>query len=882
MSRKRGFEDEDDDVAYEPAMPRGPAAKRSSYEDRGAEPHWKRQRRPRQSHEVEVMKNLSSSIAVLGDYNDKIPLELKTLSEEIVTEWGSEEFRTHFTQYIYAIIIEQPQKVFLVSALLQVADARNSKIAADTVAFIETKAQELLDGQNKNEDCGQLTRLKLIARFLATMIPIYDSVEPVIQFYKDMLELANVKRDNRHGASELVFVGFTLSIPYLLNAKNDDEIKSQCQDLVEVASNFEIKEDGLPQFPENPPYTAQNVAKLALAAVKPLDLSIFPNVGELVAPLIEEIKSGKDDDAPREEETLHHFLGLSVPKDLLEAPLLGVNDQLWESSRYPLQVFLNKDLELGPPIESYVSLLIRDVIQDIVQNMEFNRITVSRQLLMTWHYFNDKLFAKPNSSEDKLTIVHDMGTGVDLVHDLENNADIPDSMKETMLDSARRIDEEFKQGYTSTWKLENLIVEAILDLMFALPKSTLPGVYYQILLADTCGRDWTLVRRSPHSNEKVPFSKVVGEALKTLYQESESLDFDLRIRYVCWMLLQLDNFNFDWQWDEWAEEAKQLEDDPYNPKEYIIRNVIAKEVRISTPNQIRKSLPAEMSHYTNLALKDKQQLIEYDTAFFGEELSTTSAEENDSVLQEEIKAASTEKSTDSGNAEVYHLIEQYLFNNEAHPPHETCHAIYTNIQEGESLQSFNDLVVELKPKLEAVDVERYIVALVAQSVCIIGSRSLSVIEGGALELCGDKLRKVLGLPVDETIENDQFLNIDNYDERQDWVINSVIRLWNNEPRIGYLVLEKFRNRGLISSEHLLKSLFAEDLLTKEVYAVELLDRILFEEAKQEPRELFVKLALESIKATENKWNKSGFRSLLKSRVSQMGDPALDTLVLKAE
>ncbi|GME83361.1 unnamed protein product [Ambrosiozyma monospora] len=162
------------------------------------------------------------------------------------------------------------------------------------------------------------------------------------------------------------------------------------------------------------------------------------------------------------------------------------------------------------------------------------------------------------------------------------------------------------------------------------------------------------------------------------------------------------------------------------------------------------------------------------------------------------------------------------------------------------MQEFNNLVADLKNKIQETDpdhklvanFDRYLVSLVAQSICIIGSRSLSVIEGGALELCGGKLRKVLGLKPDENeeeetgeLDNNQFEPLDEAGIalRQSWLIEGVLRLWNNEPRIGYLILEKMKNKGFLKPYQLLESLFKNNenlIAVTECYATELLNRLI--------------------------------------------------------
>ncbi|VEU21699.1 DEKNAAC102275 [Brettanomyces naardenensis] len=888
-NRKRGFEDSD--TEYEPTSAAGASASGERFSS-GGEGRFKRPRRPQLPRELEVLKDVCQAISQLGDPSDRLEADWKSLSKTIADEFSNDDFQENFLEHIYAVATEQPHKVFAVSGLVQSCNARNPAIGAAIVDHLQRKAQEILDGLDgedsyDDDEPGVFTRLKLVTRLLAVLSPILVSVDPVLEVFRALIQSAvrlQAETDSRSSVAELVYYSFTLSIPYILTVdRDDDDLKNKCEELFSEAEKFEIRASEYPSdlfqhfrasnkdlLPNEP----TQLVSLVGPAVKKLDLGIFSEVQERINNVVEELRKEKDDgdeemkteeDEEKDSGVLHELNSLTVPppESFESVKVSGTVDSLWVYPRYILEIFQkrNSSFSTVPPVDSYESLIIRDLIQDLVQSTEFNRITVSRQLLALIHYVNDKLFAKPNSSEDKLTIVNDMRNGVDLINDLDNNPDIPATMRETMLASAKKIQLEFDEGYKSTWKMEQTITESVLDLMFHLPISTLPAVYYQTLLADTCGRDWTLMRKSDESSEKVTFAKTIGAALRFFYKNSRTLDFSIKARYVCWMLVQISNFNFDWQWSEWVGDASKLSQSVYHPTIFLLHNIIAKEVRVSTPKLIRKTLPDELKKYTDLSLMSGDEIVDYDSQLFGVELAKSSQKANSETIAAELNDSSSQD--DLGNAEIFHLLDQYLFNNQEHRYHDVCHSIYTNMQEGESMQSFNDLVAELKEQIlgnpgSVEDVEKYIVTLIVQSVCIIGSRSLSVIEGGALELCGDRIREVLGIPTlgeEEAIENDQFSEITNTAERQKWLIEAVLRLWNNEPRVGFLILEKMRNKRLVKSSQIIASLFefADHLLViTEIYADELLDRLLFEEAenesesKEEKQSIFATAVVQSL------------------------------------
>lgn len=887
INRKRSFEEADSD--YEPSGLDAHGEKRPQEND------YETNKRRRVRHhsnlppEIETLKEICGGISRLGEHKSLLSSDLVFLSRDIANWIGEGDFKQNFLSFIYANVVEQPEKMQIVSLLVRCCNVRNADIGEAVVSHFSGKIEETLtkiqNGQlatarhnGDDNEPGEVTRLKLESRFLALLAPILTSTDPVLELFHKLISTSislQEQKPSYSGLAEELYVSFMLSVPYLVYATDSvEEIKQKCSKVVEEGSKFEIKHSTYPEkfalcfHSEDKnllPYEPTRIASLVVDSVKDLDVSVFADYHAETVEALERVqnddkaknsesKEPADGDVEMKEEDIvekkHEIPSFEVPSadEFAKIELSGTVDSLWKYPRFFNEVFTQGDSSFAtiPPKNSYVRLLLQDIIQDEVQNMEFNRITVSRHLMGILGFINDKLFAKLNSSDDKLTIVNDMLNGVDLVENLESNPEIPDNMKEKMLASAKKIQVEFEEGYKSTWKIEQVVTEAVADLMLHVPSTTLPAVYYQNLLADTCGRDWALMKKSEDSAEKVAFAKTVASAIDFFYRNGKTLDYDARRRFICWMAVQLGSFNFEWKWTEWLDEFLKLGESTYHPTVYMLHNIVGKEVRLSTPSFIRSTLPKQLHQFTDLSLLDQDQVLQFDTLLFGDALAKQCKEANAEFLKSDFEDAKPSDEAASGNAETFHLLNQYLFNNEDHIFHETCHNIYTNMQEGESLQSFNDLIAELTSQIKEADeseqpkcgIARYIVVLVTQSVCVIGSRSLSVIDGGALELCGDKIRKVLGLELKdkdtdaEDIDNDQFSDVSDTQQRQKWVIEAVLRLWNREPRIGYLILEKMRNKDLVTSSQIVESLFTAHgtkipALT-ELYADELLDRLLLQ------------------------------------------------------
>ncbi|GME77352.1 unnamed protein product [Ambrosiozyma monospora] len=665
---------------------------------------------------------LTKDVCKLGEYPPGLAGDIDYVSHPIAMEFQKEalddEFKTSILDYIHSMIIEQPHKLPIMSGLVQVCNAKAGKFGAFVLEYFLFKAQGILDGLKQetkkddsdgdakmneeggekktdsdevpSEECGSFTRLKLIIRFIATLIPIIEDVDSVIFMFEQFLNIAiklQEKNEFRSPLGELLYYETLVSIPYILasvssskKTKSQDEestegatennltseIKAKCEKLIEIAKTFTIKKTPFPaelfahfksSNPSLLPYEPKNVIDLILPAVekaiKDEDLSIFLDINTLISSYIDaalirasEVAAAAENDTEDQKEeqetkpnatTKHALTQLSFPDlsvfekwEKLNTPASGNVDSLWAYPRFVLEIFnsSNNDFDTVPKYDSYASLILRDVIQDLVQNIEFNRVTVSRQLLVLHFFFNEKMFAKPNSSVDKLTIVNDLASGVDLISDLENNKDIPEDMKRPMIRSARHIQREFDEGYRSTWKMEEIVADGILNLLFNLPSTSIPNMYYETLLADTCGRDWAIMRKTENSKEKVTFAKVLGGAIRFFYKNVKYLDFELRGKFADWMLLQLSNFNFDWAWNDWSEDLKVLQGSIYHPTIYLIKNVISKEIRVSTPATIKSTLPAEFQRFIRLSLKNKHEVAAYDAQFFGEKLSESVAQAN--------------------------------------------------------------------------------------------------------------------------------------------------------------------------------------------------------------------------------------------------------------
>lgn len=91
----------------------------------------------------------------------------------------------------------------------------------------------------------------------------------------------------------------------------------------------------------------------------------------------------------------------------------------------------------------------------------------------------------------------------------------------------------------STWKTEDLAVDAIFSQILLLPAPEHKLVYYHSMVTETC-------KIAPGA-----IAPSLGRAIRYLYRNSESLDLELCYRFMDWFSHHLSNFDYRWKWIEW-------------------------------------------------------------------------------------------------------------------------------------------------------------------------------------------------------------------------------------------------------------------------------------------------------------------------------------------
>ena len=201
---------------------------------------------------------------------------------------------------------------------------------------------------------------------------------------------------------------------------------------------------------------------------------------------------------------------------------------------------------------------MRDVLVDTINILDFNRLATARFLADVDCYFASGTFVKRATPFDKL--------------------------------------KDFA-GSGSTWKPEDVAVDAVFSQMLQLPAPPHKLVYYHSVLTEFC-------RIAPAA-----VAPSLGRAIRFAYRAIGDLDRELGHRFLDWFSHHLSNFGFTWKWTEWwvpllgrsppmlppmLTSFCRTDDVPLpdiHPKKAFILGALDKEIRLSFAQRIKGTLP---------------------------------------------------------------------------------------------------------------------------------------------------------------------------------------------------------------------------------------------------------------------------------------------------
>lgn len=326
-----------------------------------------------------------------------------------------------------------------------------------------------------------------------------------------------------------------LTIPYAVAAAPDktEKLATELLDKTEVIAGEPHALQNLidpfhPEADEKSPAATMSFlgllqTQLQAEASSGWKLSCLPRPWKM--PLEEVEQQEKLDNCPT-----HKLPAITIPETLIAGPR-PLFPEIFFS------VYLGQDIESVPPVTSIASSLIRDNLVDTINVLHFNRSVAARRLIDIDNYFAEGTFVSRATPFDQIR-------------------DLPPGK--------------------STWKPEDIVVDAVFSQLFLLPAPEQKLVYYHSVLTEAC-------RIAPAA-----IAPSFGRAIRFLYRNIGRLDIELGQRFTDWFSHHLSNFGFTWKWTEWTADVKLPN---LHPCKAFIMGAIDKEIRLSFAGRIRKTLP---------------------------------------------------------------------------------------------------------------------------------------------------------------------------------------------------------------------------------------------------------------------------------------------------
>ncbi len=163
-------------------------------------------------------------------------------------------------------------------------------------------------------------------------------------------------------------------------------------------------------------------------------------------------------------------------------------------------VYADQDIETVPSTSDVASSILRDSLVDTINILDYNRNATAKFLIDLDCYFSSETFVKRATQFDKL----------------------------------RNVEEG-----RSTWKPEDVAVDAVFSQLLQLPMAEHKLVYYHSVLTEAC-------KIAPAA-----IAPSLGRAIRWLYKNVDGMDLELVYRFMDWFSHHLSNFGFTWKWTEW-------------------------------------------------------------------------------------------------------------------------------------------------------------------------------------------------------------------------------------------------------------------------------------------------------------------------------------------
>ncbi|KAI9728764.1 MAG: hypothetical protein M1828_002870 [Chrysothrix sp. TS-e1954] len=460
-----------------------------------------------------------------------------------IAEHSSDDiFCNHTFEFIPQLIVEQPFKIPFIAAIVRHVNLHKPELANRFMEKIADRTQASLDK-------GQWRSLKLLLRFLGCLQPLFedDGVFSLLdELFNRAVDLQAASSEDALGL-ELAKI-IMLTIPYSLTILNAN-LELKAAELLEktgviasaphpfgsLVNPYDVTETR--NGPGSPSVISLLHAQLQAEATKGWPLLCIPRPFVMALP-------SENSGEPEEAVTIHKH---KFPSIIVASTLNSGPAPLFPEVYF--SVFADQDIETVPKTSEIAATLLRDNLVDTINILDFNRAASAKFLIEMDCYWAADTFVKRATPVDRL--------------------------------------KDVSEG-KSTWKTEDLAVDAIFSQMLQLPNAEHKLVYYHSMVTETCKIAPAAVAPS------------LGRAIRFLYSNLSTMDQELTYRFMDWFSHHLSNFDFRWKWVEWVND---VDISPLHPRKSFILGVTDKEVRLSFAKRIRETLP-ERYHPLIPASKD--------------------------------------------------------------------------------------------------------------------------------------------------------------------------------------------------------------------------------------------------------------------------------------
>ncbi|GAB7357791.1 hypothetical protein MBLNU459_g0610t1 [Dothideomycetes sp. NU459] len=488
--------------------------------------------------------------------------EVVEIAKLVTENYDDSYVRETFHDLTLQLVTEQPFKIPFVAAVVLYANNDKPELTQQVLSRAAAFAQEHLDA-------GNWRTFKLLLRFLACLQGLYsdDGVFPVLdELFNRAVDLQTASSEDAVGLELVKIILFT--IPYAL-ASSATNLEQKAAELLEktdiVASTPHALEALVDPYPAAEDGQDKAMACKSVINVLQGQLQNESSAGWKLACIPRLFKAadvtmagteqngdgdgdGDGDDQAQAEGAAkitqkHAFPALTVPSPVNQGPK-ALFPELYFS------LFADQDIESVPPTSDVAASLLRDAIVDTINILDYNRNAAAKFLIDLDCYWAQGTFVKRATPFDKLR-------------------DVPEGR--------------------STWKPEDMIVDAVFSQLLQLPTPEHKHVYYHSVITESCKIAPAAVAPS------------LGRAIRFLYRNVSVMDLELAYRYMDWFAHHLSNFEFRWKWTEWTDEIDQSD---LQPKKAFIIGALDKEIRLSFAKRIRETLPEP---YAPLISDDKMK-----------------------------------------------------------------------------------------------------------------------------------------------------------------------------------------------------------------------------------------------------------------------------------